>query len=605
MNPSCHRRPAPARSHGRLVAAAIAPAALRAPRRHAADRASDARVARARRLPPAAPPHVQPPADGRAAVALPVPRARCCSSSTPRATAGTRQQYEGLEALYRKYRDRGLVVVGFPVQRLRRQEPGTNKEIAEFCRTTYGIEFPMFEKTDRRRLDAQPVLRDADRRRPGQRAAVELPQVRRRPQRPGDRRASAATVGAAGQRELVGARSSACSRERTLGGHDTALHSTGPGAIVRPGGRAPALRRRAPRHPHHPRDKDRSMRIAIVGSRHRRPGQRLAAAPAGPRRHAVRGRGPTLGGHTATVDVTLDGVTAPVDTGFLVFNDRTYPQLIALFDELGVASVASEMSFSVRVDERRLEWAGTDLASLFAQPRNALRPAFWRMLADIVRFNRATTAMLATAAVPGRSRSASTSTASGYGAPFRDWYLLPMAAAIWSSPEAGHPRLPAADVRRASATTTACCRSPTGRSGAPCVGGARDLRRADRRRAARRARRHAGRARAPRRATASRSTPAAAASASTRSCSPATATRRSRLLADPSPPRSAAAVRRSATSPTASCCTPTPRCCRARAARGRRGITSPRADADGARPVAVSATSSTSCSRCRSARRWW
>ena len=58
-----------------------------------------------------------------------------------------------------------------------------------------------------------------------------------------------------------------------------------------------------------------------------------------------------IGGHTNTVDVTRDGITAPVDTGFLVFNDRTYPNLVALFDELGVASVASEMSFSVRVDE--------------------------------------------------------------------------------------------------------------------------------------------------------------------------------------------------------------------------------------------------------------
>jgi predicted NAD/FAD-binding protein len=140
-----------------------------------------------------------------------------------------------------------------------------------------------------------------------------------------------------------------------------------------------------------------------------------------------------LGGHTHTVDVTLDGVTAPVDTGFLVFNDRTYPNLIALFDELGVASTASEMSFSVRVDARGLEWAGTSLASLFAQPANALRPDYWRMLADILRFNRETTAMV------GRGNLWSITLgeyldAGGYSTPFRDWYLLPMAAAIWSSP---------------------------------------------------------------------------------------------------------------------------------------------------------------------------
>jgi len=141
-----------------------------------------------------------------------------------------------------------------------------------------------------------------------------------------------------------------------------------------------------------------------------------------------------LGGHTHTVDVTLDGVTAPVDTGFLVFNDRTYPHLLALFDELGVASTASEMSFSVRVDGRRLEWAGTSLAALFAQPSNALRPAYWRMLADIVRFNRDTTRMLAGGAVWSISLGEYLDHGR-YSTPFRDWYLVPMAAAIWSSPK--------------------------------------------------------------------------------------------------------------------------------------------------------------------------
>ncbi len=140
-----------------------------------------------------------------------------------------------------------------------------------------------------------------------------------------------------------------------------------------------------------------------------------------------------LGGHTATVDVTLDGKTFPVDTGFLVFNDRTYPKLIALFDELGVTSVASEMSFSCRIDRHRLEWAGTNLRSLFAQPGNALRPAFWRMLADIARFNRRAMQMQDGA----RAWSITLGEfldAENYSAPFRDWYLLPMAAAIWSAP---------------------------------------------------------------------------------------------------------------------------------------------------------------------------
>ena len=140
-----------------------------------------------------------------------------------------------------------------------------------------------------------------------------------------------------------------------------------------------------------------------------------------------------LGGHTATVDVTLDGQTFPVDTGFLVFNDRTYPKLLALFAELGVTSVASEMSFSCRVDRHRLEWAGTNLASLFAQPTNALRPSFWRMLADIARFNRAATA-LDEGNRMGPVALGDYLEAENYSIPFRDWYLLPMAAAIWSAP---------------------------------------------------------------------------------------------------------------------------------------------------------------------------
>ena len=140
-----------------------------------------------------------------------------------------------------------------------------------------------------------------------------------------------------------------------------------------------------------------------------------------------------LGGHTHTVDLTLDGVSAAVDTGFLVFNDRTYPNLVALFDHLGVASARSDMSFSVRVEHERLEWAGTDLSTLFAQKSNLVRPAFWSMVRDILRFNREANAQIAIGSIPDGSLGAYLS-ASGYGRAFRDWYLLPMAAAIWSCP---------------------------------------------------------------------------------------------------------------------------------------------------------------------------
>jgi len=142
---------------------------------------------------------------------------------------------------------------------------------------------------------------------------------------------------------------------------------------------------------------------------------------------------PRAGGHTHTVDVTLEGVTHPVDTGFLVFNDRTYPKLVALFDELGVGSVASDMSFAVRHDAERLEWAGTSLLTLFARPGNVLRPRFWSMLRDILRFNRETTAGLANGTLPDVSLGEFLAR-ERYGAPVRDWYLLPMAAAIWSAP---------------------------------------------------------------------------------------------------------------------------------------------------------------------------
>jgi predicted NAD/FAD-binding protein len=143
-----------------------------------------------------------------------------------------------------------------------------------------------------------------------------------------------------------------------------------------------------------------------------------------------------VGGHTHTVDITVDGISAPVDTGFLVFNERTYPQLIALFDALGVPTAGSDMSFSVSVGPHAFEWCGSDLASLFAQPSNALSPRFWSMLADIIRFNRQATALARAPAAQGEAAWPLSHwlDAHRYGRPFREGYLLPMAAAIWSCP---------------------------------------------------------------------------------------------------------------------------------------------------------------------------
>lgn len=143
--------------------------------------------------------------------------------------------------------------------------------------------------------------------------------------------------------------------------------------------------------------------------------------------------GSYLGGHTNTVDVAVDGHVFPVDTGFLVFNDRTYPNLCALFDYLGVASTASDMSFSVRIESSNLEWAGSNLATVFAQRRNLLRPEFWRMLKDIVRFNREATEAVSRSD-PDTGRLGDWLDSHRFGRAFRDWYLLPMSAAIWSCP---------------------------------------------------------------------------------------------------------------------------------------------------------------------------
>jgi predicted NAD/FAD-binding protein len=154
-----------------------------------------------------------------------------------------------------------------------------------------------------------------------------------------------------------------------------------------------------------------------------------------------------LGGHTHTVDVTLEGITAPVDTGFLVFNDRTYPNLIALFEHLGVASAPSEMSFSVRIEQDRVEWAGASAATLFAQKSNLLRPDFWTMLKDIVRFNREAVGLLAQGREPEGSL-AEFLDVRNFGRAFREWYLLPMAAAIWSCPTGRMLSYPAATFLR-------------------------------------------------------------------------------------------------------------------------------------------------------------
>ncbi|MCW8906826.1 MAG: FAD-dependent oxidoreductase, partial [Sedimenticola sp.] len=153
------------------------------------------------------------------------------------------------------------------------------------------------------------------------------------------------------------------------------------------------------------------------------------------------------GGHTNTVDVTMEGGTHPVDTGFLVHNDLTYPNLVQLLEHLQVATYDSEMSFSVKLPQLDLEWAGSNLGTVFGQRRNLLRPAFWRMLGDLLRFNRRAEKMLAMAERE-RLSLGELLQREGYSDVLRDWYLVPMAAAIWSSPPGEILRFPAATFLR-------------------------------------------------------------------------------------------------------------------------------------------------------------
>ncbi|MHC4959380.1 MAG: NAD(P)/FAD-dependent oxidoreductase [Planctomycetota bacterium] len=140
-----------------------------------------------------------------------------------------------------------------------------------------------------------------------------------------------------------------------------------------------------------------------------------------------------LGGHTHTVDVEQDGQPYAVDTGFIVFNDRTYPNFVRLLDELGVASQPSAMSFSVRCERTGLEYNGTSLNTLFAQRRNLFRRSFLRMIRDIMRFNREATRL----AVEGDYEDTIGAFIHGYGREFIEHYIVPMGAAIWSAaPEA-------------------------------------------------------------------------------------------------------------------------------------------------------------------------
>lgn len=141
---------------------------------------------------------------------------------------------------------------------------------------------------------------------------------------------------------------------------------------------------------------------------------------------------PRLGGHAHTHDVPTRDGTVAVDSGFIVHNERTYPNLLRLFGELGVDTRESEMSMSVRCLGCGLEYAGAKgLTGLFAQPRNALRPRFLRMLAEVTRFHRHARRVLA----DGGEEVTLGEFSSGYSRYFTEHFLLPVVSAVWSAPE--------------------------------------------------------------------------------------------------------------------------------------------------------------------------
>ncbi|MFQ3189462.1 MAG: putative NAD/FAD-binding protein [Paraglaciecola sp.] len=140
-----------------------------------------------------------------------------------------------------------------------------------------------------------------------------------------------------------------------------------------------------------------------------------------------------IGGHTATKDVEVNGKQYSIDTGFIVFNDWTYPHFIKLMDKIGVQSQATEMSFSVKNIKQNLEYNGNTLNSLFAQRRNILRPKFWRIIRDILKFNKICKKGASENTDYGEETLHEFLTQHRFSDDFTYNYILPMCAAIWST----------------------------------------------------------------------------------------------------------------------------------------------------------------------------
>jgi hypothetical protein len=187
------------------------------------------------------------------------------------------------------------------------------------------------------------------------------------------------------------------------------------------------------------------LRIAVIGTGI----SGMSAAWLLSQRHdvTVYERAERIGGHSHTVDVANGRSTTPVDTGFIVYNETTYPNLVALLAHFQVPTERSDMSFAVSLDRGRLEYSGNNLGGLFAQKRNIFSPRFWSMLTDIQRFYREAPTDV-TALDELHTTLGDYLDMRSYSRAFRDDHLLPMAGAIWSAPPDTMLRYPAASFIR-------------------------------------------------------------------------------------------------------------------------------------------------------------
>ena len=159
-----------------------------------------------------------------------------------------------------------------------------------------------------------------------------------------------------------------------------------------------------------------------------------------------------FGGHAHTVDFTLGGRTHGVDTAFVVYNERAHPNVAALVGELGVGTATAEMSFSAQIPSARIEWSSAGIGSVFAQRSNLLRPAFWNMLGEVRRFRDIAARLLARDSERNRATLddglGDFLQARRFSGAFRDWYLLPIVATIWSCPPEQMLRFPLGELLR-------------------------------------------------------------------------------------------------------------------------------------------------------------